>query len=114
MRRFNQAIFVSTLAAFISTSAMSGAPIVYPARNQTPEQQKKDEGECNAWAKQSTGVDPVVLASTPTTVAPPPAAAPAGRPANSGGRLSGDQAAVRLAGLAECPGAFAEQHLRRA
>jgi hypothetical protein len=36
--------------------------IIYPAKGQTPEQQQKDVGECNAWATQTTGVDPVALA----------------------------------------------------
>jgi hypothetical protein len=37
-------------------------PVVYPAKGQTPEQQKKDEGECYTWAKGQTGVDPAALA----------------------------------------------------
>ena len=65
MRRCKTTVIATTLAALIGSAAMSGTPIVYPAKNQTPEQQKKDEGECNAWAKENTGVDPVVLASTP-------------------------------------------------
>jgi hypothetical protein len=40
---------------------------VYPAKGQSPEQQKKDESECNKWAIQQSGYDP----------AKPPAAAPA-------------------------------------
>jgi uncharacterized membrane protein len=35
---------------------------VYPAKGQSAEQQQKDMGECNAWAAQTTGVDPVALA----------------------------------------------------
>ena len=91
MRRFNKTVIATTIAAFVGTSAMSATPIIYPAKNQTPEQQKKDEGECGAWAKQNTGVDPVVLASTPTT--PPPAPAPAAAPpppsGASGARVRG-------------------------
>ena len=74
-------------AALVGTSAMSGTPIVYPAKNQTAEQQKKDEGECNAWAKENTGVDPVVLASTST--APAPAAAPPPPSGPNGSRVRG-------------------------
>ena len=66
MRRCKTTVIATTLAALVGSAAMSGTPIVYPAKNQSPEQQKKDEGECNAWAKQNTGVDPVVLASTST------------------------------------------------
>ncbi|MES1263206.1 MAG: glycine zipper family protein, partial [Peristeroidobacter soli] len=89
MRRQIQIVIASALAAVLGTSAMSSTPIIYPAKNQTPEQQKKDEGECNAWAKQNTGVDPVVLASTPTTVAPPPAGAPPPPSGPSGARVKG-------------------------
>ena len=40
--------------------------IVYPAKGQAPQQQNSDEGECYAWAKQQTGIDPVAVANTPT------------------------------------------------
>lgn len=40
--------------------------VVFPAKGQTPQQQSQDEGECYAWSKSQTGVDPM---------APPPAAA---------------------------------------
>ena len=45
--------------------AFAQAPIVYPAKGQTAEQQQKDSGECAAWAKQNTGIDPVALAAAP-------------------------------------------------
>jgi hypothetical protein len=44
-------------------------PIVYPAKGQSAQQQNKDNYECYAWAKQTTGVDP---AGPPPSVAPPP------------------------------------------
>ena len=31
---------------------------VYPAKGQTPEQQKKDEGECHGWAVGQSKYDP--------------------------------------------------------
>ena len=40
-------------------------PIVYPAKGQSAQQQTKDDGECYVWAKQTTGIDPAVVASTP-------------------------------------------------
>ena len=53
--------------------------IVYPAKQQTPEQQSADEQQCYDWAKTNTGIDPT---------APPPAAAPP--PEQKGGqRLKG-------------------------
>lgn len=60
--------------------------VVFPAKGQTPQQQAQDEGECYAWSKGQTGVDPM---------APPPAAAqPAAQtaqkaPAADGSRLRG-------------------------
>ena len=60
--------------------------VVFPAKGQTPQQQSQDEGECYAWSKGQTGVDPM---------APPPAAAqPAAQsaqkaPAADGSRLRG-------------------------
>jgi hypothetical protein len=88
MRRCKTTFIATTLTALIGSAAMSGTPIVYPAKNQTAEQQKKDEGECNTWAKENTGVDPVVLASTPTT-APAPAAAPPPSSGRDGSRARG-------------------------
>lgn len=40
--------------------------IVYPAKGQAAQQQNRDEGECYAWAKQQTGIDPVAVAAAPT------------------------------------------------
>ena len=40
---------------------------VFPANNQTPDQQAKDSNDCYGWSKQQTGVDPTNLK------APPPA-----------------------------------------
>lgn len=53
---------------------------VYPAKGQSPEQQKKDEYECHAWAVQQTGFDP----TKPQAATAP--AAPAGAAAGSGAR----------------------------
>jgi hypothetical protein len=36
---------------------------VFPSKNQTPEQQRRDESDCFAWSRQQTGIDPM---------APPP------------------------------------------
>ena len=57
---------------------------VYPAKGQSPEQQKKDEAECATWATQNTGVDP----SKPkqTASAPPPATTPTGVTPGAGAR----------------------------
>ncbi len=60
--------------------------VVFPAKGQAPQQQAQDEGECYAWSKGQTGVDPM---------APPPAAAQTAQPAaqqalgTDGSRLRG-------------------------
>lgn len=46
------------------------APVIYPAKGQTAQQQQGDQGECHAWAVQTTGIDPAQVAA-----APPPQAA---------------------------------------
>jgi len=60
----------------IAFAAPAQKPAAYPAKGQAPSQQTKDEGECLAWAKTNTGIDPA---------APPPAAAPQ----KSGQRVNG-------------------------
>src|SRR3954467_7155624 len=38
---------------------------VFPAKDQSPDQQKKDESECYAWANEQSGIDPTkVTANT--------------------------------------------------
>jgi hypothetical protein len=44
-------------AAGTSTSKSVGL-YVFPAKQQTPEQQSKDESECYKWAVQQSGIDP--------------------------------------------------------
>ena len=58
-------------AAGNSISSSLGV-IPYPMKGQTPSQQNQDEGECYAWAKQQTGIDPMAVASRPTTQPGPP------------------------------------------
>ncbi len=54
-----------TLIAVFGLIATVSAPntviaqgYVYPSKNQSPEQQRRDDYECHAWAIQQTGVDP--------------------------------------------------------
>ena len=47
------------LCALLGTAGLAlAAPIVYPAKGQTSQQQQTDQGECHVWAVQNTGVDP--------------------------------------------------------
>jgi hypothetical protein len=59
-------IFVLALNAALLAPAVA-QQFVYPAKGQTPEQQKADEATCYQWAVQQSGFDP----------AKPPPAAPA-------------------------------------
>ena len=54
---------LAVIASLLTFSAAAQQPIIYPGEGQTPEQQSKDDGECVAWAKQNTGIDP--MASSP-------------------------------------------------
>jgi hypothetical protein len=62
---------LSTLV--LVTAFATGVPaqqVVYPAKGQKPEQQKKDEGECHAWAVDNSKYDP---ANPPKQASAPPA-----------------------------------------
>ena len=70
-----------TLGGLAPRGAEAQRPVVYPAKGQSPEQQQKDQTECDVWAKQTTGVDPAAVAA-----APPPAS---GSTVGGGQRLGG-------------------------
>jgi hypothetical protein len=54
------------LALTLACSAMAQQPIIYPAKGQSPQRQQTDTAECQVWAKQTTGVDPVAVAQQST------------------------------------------------
>ena len=65
---------VNTLAGVVvmllSTAGWAQSDmVIYPTKNQTKEQQDKDNFECYGWAKQQSGFDPM---APPTASAPPP------------------------------------------
>jgi hypothetical protein len=89
---------VAALAAvtYVAAQAQTKTPIVYPAKGQSADQQKKDDGECYTWAKSSTGIDPAAVAAAP----PPPPPGPSGervkgaaKGAIVGGIVDGDNGA---------------------
>ncbi|KJK23039.1 hypothetical protein UB46_17830 [Burkholderiaceae bacterium 16] len=57
--------------ASLASAAAAQQPIIYPARGQSPERQQTDTGECQSWAQQSTGVNPVALAERMANSPPP-------------------------------------------
>ncbi|RZU02456.1 hypothetical protein [Rivibacter subsaxonicus] len=71
---------VALLAAVICGAGVSAQTFVYPAKGQSPDQQKKDEGECHTWAVQQSKYDPAN---------PPPAPAAAKQPTTATGTTPG-------------------------
>ncbi|MGV2289971.1 YMGG-like glycine zipper-containing protein [Trinickia sp. YCB016] len=57
-----QCIVAGALALMFAGSVFAQQPIYYPAKGQSAQKQQTDTAECQVWAKQTTGVDPVVLA----------------------------------------------------
>jgi hypothetical protein len=91
MKRLVQ-ITMNLAVVFFAIAAWAQKPIVYPAKGQSAGQQSKDDGECYVWAKQTTGIDPAVVASTP----PPQQTSPA----VGGGERVGGAARGALGGAA--------------
>jgi hypothetical protein len=102
----------------LSLAAMSIAMVsvanaqqyVYPAKGQSPEQQKSDEAACHTWAIQQTGFDPAKPAAAPA--APPPGTTATGTTAGAGARGAARGAVVGAAvggdtGTAAAAGAVA-------
>ncbi len=91
-----RAIFFSTL--LVAVTALRALPAsaqqfyVFPNKGQTPDQQAKDQGECQSWAQQQSGYNPMAAS------APPPSEA------TSGGVVRG---AARGAAMGAAVGAIA-------
>ena len=98
MNRYTCTLIAVALAAF-ATVSVAQKPSVYPAKKQTAEQQKKDDGECLAWAKKDTGIDPVVASQ--------PAPQQTGPAVGGGERLKGAAGGAVIGGIAGDAGAGA-------
>ena len=70
------ATFVGIGLIFAFPGAVHAQGYVYPAQNQSSQQQRQDEYECHAWAVQQTGVDP----TRPMTFYPESTSEPTARP----------------------------------
>ena len=91
----------AALTLMLGTQALAQAPtppaskplstslgmVVFPAKGQTAQQQAQEEGECYAWAKGQTGVDP--MAPPPAAAQPATQQAAQSAPAADGSRLRG-------------------------
>jgi hypothetical protein len=52
------ALSAALTALTLAAHAQSTAPVVYPAKGQTPMQQDRDRYECHDWARSQSGFDP--------------------------------------------------------
>jgi hypothetical protein len=89
-------IVVLVVAATFATG-ISAQQVVYPAKGQKPEQQKKDEGECHRWAVDNSKYDPTNPPKQ--AAAPPPPTTATGTTPGAGAR-----GAARGAVIAEATG----------
>lgn len=55
-------VSLGLMTGVVAFAAVAQQPIIYPAKGQSPQKQNSDTAECQLWAKQTTGVDPVALA----------------------------------------------------
>lgn len=63
MNKFKIACALAAVS-FVAAQAQAQL-IIYPAKGQSPQQQQADEGQCYAWAKSNTGIDPGAVAAAP-------------------------------------------------
>ena len=70
----NFKLCAATAVLLITCSVQAGQIFVYPAKGQSKDQQKQDEGACMSWASDQTGFNPAAP-MTPTSP-PPPQTAP--------------------------------------
>ena len=87
------------LSLFAPGSAVAQEMIVYPANDQAPEQQEKDEYECHKWAKGRTGFDP--MAPPPNFSPDPPVEVTPTKPARGGAVRGAARGAVGGAVIGE-------------
>lgn len=107
---------ILVLGAVLASQAFA-QQYAYPAKGQSPEQQKKDESACYQWAVQQTGFDPAkpppAAAAPPTTATgttPGAGARGAVRGAVVGEVVSGDAGAGAAVGAAAARGQSRRQN----
>jgi len=106
------------LVIALGSSGASAQTFAYPAKGQSPDVQKKDEGECHTWAVQQSKYDPAnppksaAAPSAPTTASgttPGAGARGAARGAVVGGAM-GDAGAGAAAGAVAARGQSRRQN----
>ena len=123
MRVMNNAQRVTALLiAAMFAVGVSAQQFIYPGKGQSPEQQKKDEGECHIWAVQQSKYDPTkppqqtAAAKPPTTATgttPGAGVKGAARGAVVGGAM-GDAGAGAAAGAVAARGQSRRQNAAQA
>lgn len=105
----NLRLVFSLALGLVLVGAAGAQQYVYPAKGQSPQQQKSDETACNTWAVQQTGFDPAkpppqqAAAKPPTTATgttPGAGVRGAARGAVVGEVVGGDAGAGAAAGAA--------------
>jgi len=100
MRRIRKVRLVAGLAAVLvlltGVRVLAQGPIVYPAKGQGVEQQKRDEGECYVWARDYTGIDPAAVAQQ----APPQSSSSWGGGERAGGAFRGALGGAAIGAIA--------------
>jgi hypothetical protein len=67
MRSRLKALAIAALIGLQPAAGWSQQLYVYPAANQSPEQQSRDQQECHGWAMQQTGYNPYATSSAPAS-----------------------------------------------
>ena len=67
----NQRVFWMLALTAAAIPAAVAQQYVYPAKGQSPQQQKSDEAACYSWAVQQTGFDPAKTQPTAPAAKPP-------------------------------------------
>ena len=66
MKRTALSSIVMLAVLLLTGLALAQNPIIYPAKGQSPDQQKQDEFECHQWAVSQTGFDPTKAQAPPS------------------------------------------------
>ncbi len=61
---------------FATGSVWGQQTFTYPQKGQSPQQQAQDQAECQTWATQQTGVNPMAMASAPSMAPAQPQSSP--------------------------------------
>jgi len=64
-------LLVTLVIALTASTVLAQQLYVYPQRGQSPQQQQKDQAECNGWAMQQSGYNPGMVAGAPPPPPPP-------------------------------------------